>query len=244
MIGGLFASVGRRRVSRSALAAIPRAEPQQWERLCAALRARATARLVRVGEQLGASELSPADAQDLVARDLLLALDAYAAASKLLDDARTPPDLAGVLVLADIAEHRFAAAGARAQGHKPPHVPRRCFENPLHGPAAAESEHPRGGGKQRASKRVAARLGTDARRLPLCADCLRRLRAKQTLDVLVTPVTVRAKHGHVEGVPVPYYALPAAQSLWAATGFGSLPGSSDADLVTRVLRGEHRATDA
>jgi hypothetical protein len=40
--------------------------------------------------------------------------------------------------------------------------------------------------------------------------------------------------------PCRIYALPAAQSLWSATGFGCLPGSSDADLVARVLRGEYR----
>lgn len=225
-------------MSRSALGAIPRAEPEQWEALCAALRDRATTRLVRVGEQLGSSDLSPADPGDPLARDLSLALDAYAAASKLLDEARVPPDLAGVLVLADIADHRLQAARARAESRKPAHIPRRCFENPLHGPASAESGHPRAG-KQRTSKRSAMRVAPGAR-LPLCADCLRRLRAKQPPDVLVTPVTVRTRHGHVEGVPVPYYALPAAQSLWSATGFGSLPGSSDADLVARVLRGEYR----
>jgi hypothetical protein len=234
----LFAFGRQRRLTRSALAAIPRVEPERWQALCAILRSHATAQMVGVGERLGASELSPTDAEDLVSRDLVLALDAYAAAGKLLDEARTPPDLAGVLVLLDIAEHRHAAANARARGERPPHFPRRCYENPLHGPAAPESEHPRGG-KQRSAKRAALR-GVPTSQVPLCAACLHRRRAKQTPDSLVTPVTVRAKHGHVDGVPVPYYALPAAQSLWSATAFGCLPGSSDADLVARVLRGEYR----
>jgi hypothetical protein len=34
--------------------------------------------------------------------------------------------------------------------------------------------------------------------------------------------------------------VPHDRSIWAATGFGSLPGSSDAELVRRVLRGEYR----
>jgi hypothetical protein len=213
-------------------------ETQRWEALCSALRGRATARLVRVGELLGASELSPTDADDPVGRDLTLALDAYAAAGKLLDEARTPPDLAGVLVLLDISEHRHASANARAAGLRPQHFPHRCYENPLHGPAAAETDRARGG-KQRSSKRSAIR-GLPTSQKPLCADCLHRRRAKQMPDTLLTPITVRTKHGHVDGVPVPYYALPAAQSLWSATGFGCLPGSSDADLVARVLRGEYR----
>ncbi|MBS2963165.1 hypothetical protein KGA66_08920 [Actinocrinis puniceicyclus] len=223
----------------ASLDALPRLEPRLWASLCEGLRRQATARLVEVGERLGASQLSPAGSEDLATRDYMLALDAYTAAGKLLDEAATPPDFAGVLVLLDIAAHRFAAANARHQGKRPPHVPRRCFYNPLHGPAAHESDRPRGNGRKRSAVRGAPRT-----RLPVCAGCLHLLQSKQSPDVLVTPVTVRAGRGRVAGVPVPYYAVPAAQSLWSATGFGCLPGCSDADLVARVLRGESRRAAA
>jgi hypothetical protein len=61
------------------------------------------------------------------------------------------------------------------------------------------------------------------------------------------PITVKVRRKLITGVPVPYYALSAADSLWVATGFGTLPGFSDADLVAAVLRGEfrpHRASPA
>jgi hypothetical protein len=38
------------------------------------------------------------------------------------------------------------------------------------------------------------------------------------------------------GRTVPYYKVPVAWSVWAATGFGSL----QSDLVERILRGERR----
>jgi hypothetical protein len=61
-------------------------------------------------------------------------------------------------------------------------------------------------------------------------------------DVLVAPITVTRRRQRITGVPVPYFMVPADQSLWAATGYGTLPGHSDAELVARVLRGEHRGS--
>ena len=224
---------------------MPRIEPAGWAAKAAAVRARVAPRLVDVGELLGGSSLTAADANDQDIDDFLLALDAYAAAGKVFDDADGLLDLAGVFVLLDIAAARFRAASARHAGHKPPHVPRRCFLNPLHGAAAHEHEHHGKGG--RGGKRRGPRPAAAPRpRVPVCAECLRRLKANEMPDALVVPITMTARRKSITGVPVPYYLLAPDHSLWVATGFGAARGSSDADLVARVLRGEYRGarTDA
>ena len=214
--------------------------------MAAALRAEVAPRLVEVGEMLGGPSLAPTDANDQDIDDYLLALDAYAAAGKVFDDADGLLDLAGVSVLLDIAAARFHAARERHAGRKPQHPGRRCFQNPMHGAAVHEHEH-RGRRNGRGGKRGGPRQAAVARpSVPVCAECLRRLRAKQMPDALVVPITVTARRKSITGVPVPYYLLAPERSLWVATGYGSARGSSDADLVARVLRGEFRGarTDA
>jgi hypothetical protein len=220
---------------------VPRIEPAGWAAMAAALRARVEPRLVKVGEMLGGSPLPPTGSGDQDIDDYLLALDAYAAAGKVFDDADGLLDLAGVFVLLDIAAARFRAAAARRAGHKPQHPNRRCFLNPLHGAAAHEHDHQGKGG--RSGKRRGPRQAAAPRpRVPVCAECLRRLKANQMPDALVVPITMTARRKSITGVPVPYYLLAPEHSLWVATGFGAARGSSEADLVARVLRGEYRST--
>ncbi len=267
VFGGL-----RRRRSRTVL--LPRIEQARWDATAAALRARVERRLVQVGEQLGGSQpaATVGDDNKQAVDDYLLALDAYTAAGKVFDEAEGLLDLTGAFVLLDIATGHFNAAvaqsadgnghGTTTQGggqqtrkphkaHKPhrPPIPKRCFQNPLHGPAVHEHEHHRNGngGTRRSKGRAGDRRGAIQPVVPVCAECLRRVRAKQMPDVLVVPITVKVRRKLITGVPVPYYALSAADSLWVATGFGTLPGFSDADLVAAVLRGEfrpHRASPA
>ena len=223
-------------------AVVPRIDPARWADLCEALRVRVTARLIEVGELLGGSELSPTDSEGQVLQDYLLALDAHTAAGKLLDEAVDLPDLVGVSVLLDIATTHFEAAADRHAGRHPAHHAHRCFYNPLHNPAVNDPGPARGkGGKGgKGSKRRSSRPAQAGSTLPACAECLHRIRAKQTPDALVAPVTLNTRKGRITGVPVPYFLVPAGQSLWAATGYGTLPGHSDSDLVARVLRGEYR----
>ncbi|HEU5332295.1 MAG TPA: hypothetical protein VFU73_06020 [Actinocrinis sp.] len=218
---------------------VPRIEPAGWAAMAAALRARVEPRLVEVGEKLGGSPLPSHDANDQDMGDYLLALDAYAAAGKVFDDADGLLDLAGVFVLLDIAAARFRAAAVRRAGHRPQHASKRCFLNPLHGAAAHEHEH-HGKGARNGKRRDPRQAAAARPRVPVCAECLRRLKANQMPDALVVPITMTARRKSITGVPVPYYLLAPERSLWVATGFGSARGSSEADLVARVLRGEYR----
>lgn len=206
----------------------------RWSLLCLAIRADLEPRLVEVGERLAESDLTLRAGEEDATRDYLLALDAYAAAGKLLDEATEPPDLAGVAVLIDIAAAHFAAALARHVGRTAPHRRVQCFYNPLHGPASTGSDASR-----RPKKRVRQAVAQQAR-FPMCADCKHRARANEPLDVLPAAVTVRTGRRGRALVAVPYFAVPRERSLWTATGYGSLPGSSDAELVRRVLGGEYR----
>ncbi|MET8684247.1 hypothetical protein ABZV77_08525 [Streptomyces sp. NPDC004732] len=146
------------------------------------------------------------------------ALDAYAAAGTVLDSARGLPDLAGVLAL--VTEGRDALAGT------PDPLPL-CFFNPLHG---------------RAARTITWRpLGhRDQLRVAACADCARAVRERRAPEVLTD--TSEAGPG---GVPLPYFEVDAATSVWAATGYGSFIGGgdgghSDAEdgLARRVARGD------
>lgn len=139
------------------------------------------------------------------------ALDAYAAARTVLDGARGVPDLAGVFAL--IAEGRAALSGSAPAAALP-----LCFFHPLHGPAARRIPwRPLG---HREPLRVAA-----------CETCIRALRARRTPEVLTD---------RQDGRPVPYFEVPTADSLWAATGYGSLLGGDP--LAGRVQRGDFTRT--
>jgi len=155
------------------------------------------------------------------------ALDAYAAAGAVLDAARGIPDLAGVLAL--VAEGRDALVG-RADA-----LPL-CFFHPLHG---------------RAVRRLAWRpLGRrDALDVAACAACAAAVAEHRSPEVLTDSAA--------DGRRVPYFELPARESVWAATGYGSLVpraapssrgrrgGSGDGaaraaagGITERVLRGD------
>ncbi|NUP47472.1 MAG: hypothetical protein HOW97_09185 [Catenulispora sp.] len=213
-----------------------RVDPERWTALCGAIRARLEPRLVGVGEQLAASELSLRNGEEQATREYLLALDAYTAAGKLLDEAAEPAELGGVSALLDIAAAHFAVAIARHEGKPAPHRRSRCFYNPLHG-AASSAVDPSRKPKKRQRQAVGRGRGPA---VPMCADCRRRAQENLPLDILPAAVSVRVRRRTRALVEVPYFVVPQDRSIWAATGFGSLPGSSDAELVRRVMRGEYR----
>ncbi|MEU8785518.1 hypothetical protein [Streptomyces sp. NPDC048637] len=141
------------------------------------------------------------------------ALDAYAAAGTVLDRACGVPDLAGVFAL--VAEGRAALSAAPAAAALP-----LCFFHPLHGPAVRRIPwRPLG---RREQLRVAA-----------CETCLRAVRTRRAPEVLTD---------RRDGRPVPYFEVPAEDSLWAATGYGSLLRGTGDSLAGRVQRGDFTRT--
>ncbi len=144
-------------------------------------------------------------AADATTPGLSRALDAYAAAGTVLDGARGLPDLAGALALA--TEGRDALSGT------PSPLPR-CFFNPLHGRAAHHTNW----------RRLGRREGTRVAVCPTCATAVHTHRAPQSL----TDVSE-------DGRTIPYFEVPAERSVWAATGYGSLPGDG---MAGRVVRGD------
>ncbi|MDT7843739.1 hypothetical protein [Streptomyces justiciae] len=165
-----------------------------------ALRRRAEREVIALGESAQAADAANTPA-------LGRALDAYAAAAKVLDAAQDIPDLAGVLAL--VTEGRDALTNT-------PHPLPLCFFNPLHG---------------RATNRTTWRpLGRTARAqvatCPTCTTALRHHRAPETLT-------------DADGMP--YFEAPHEQSVWAATGYGSLLRGEDS-LTERVTRGDFTRT--
>lgn len=186
-----------------------------------ALRLRAGAEVIALGE---AVEDADAGSRPGLAR----ALDAYAAAGRVLDEARDIPDLAGVLAL--VAEGRDAFDG---RGGALP----LCFFDPLHGRAARRVDwRPLG---RRSALEVAA-----------CAACVSAVEEHRAPEVL-TDTTA-------DGRRVPYFEVPARESVWAATGYGSLvpspsptgaaeedggPVADRAGLAPRILEGGFHRPD-
>ncbi|TXS71369.1 hypothetical protein EAO76_21775 [Streptomyces sp. sk2.1] len=111
-------------------------------------------------------------------------------------------------VLALVAEGRSALAPA-------PGLPL-CFFDPRHGTAVRRTTWRPLGRRERVDVAV-------------CEDCDRALRARRSPQVLA----VRDR-----GRTVPYFEVPAARSLWAATGYGSLLSGPDDTLAARVGSGE------
>lgn len=226
--GGAVAWLWRRRRATQPFA-LPRhvftAAREQSEK---ALRARAQSEVLRLGEELRGLEASGSCDLDVLRQ----ALDAYAAAGRVLDDAQHLPDLAGVLAL--VTEGRDALAANQASKVKLAKQPKRkqgrgagerdgkagqaaplplCFFHPLHG---------------RAVKRTAWRpLGRrESLRVALCAACDRAVRGRHAPEALTDLY---------EGRELPYFEVPAEHSLWTATGFGSFGTES---LTARVQRGD------
>ncbi|MDA0564206.1 hypothetical protein LG943_07685 [Streptomonospora sp. S1-112] len=176
------------------------------------LRAEVERELVDLGERLAATTLAGGD--DRASADHAAALDAHDAAGRVLDGARGIDDLAGVRVLLHLGEDLLAAAAAHDGGRKAPAPRRHCFFNPLH----ATTTRP-----------VTWRAVGTTRRIKVhaCTDCAAAVRGHRA------PTALPVRH---DGERVPYYEVPAEDSVWAATGYGNL----SADLVQRVLRGDLR----
>ncbi|WP_235006053.1 hypothetical protein [Nocardiopsis sp. JB363] len=141
-------------------------------------------------------------------QDLSRALDARDAAARVHDRmvAEGPTLPDAVGVLVLLDLSEDALVGRRS--------PRRpCYANPLHGTETKPTQWREFGG----SRTI---------RVPLCAECARAVRGR------VRPTVLPAPH---DGEEIPYYEVPAEQSVWAATGYGTLRD----DLVERVLRGDH-----
>ena len=120
----------------------------------AELRRRAEAEVLALGEAAQAAGVSTTPG-------LQHALDAYAAAGRVLDEARGVPDLAGVLALTQ--EGRDALAGS-------PGLPL-CFFNPLHGRSALRT------GWRPLGRR-------DRLDVAVCQDCADALRDRRAPEVL------------------------------------------------------------
>ncbi|MFI8830989.1 hypothetical protein ACIGPN_08170 [Streptomyces afghaniensis] len=120
----------------------------------AELRHRAEAEVLALGEATQAADVSTTPA-------LQRALDAYAAAGRVLDEARGVPDLAGVLALAQEGRDALACS---------PGLPL-CFFDPRHGRAALRTGWRQLGRRDRLD--VAVCQG--------CADALRARRAPEVL---------------------------------------------------------------
>ncbi|MEY9930841.1 hypothetical protein ABH926_005488 [Catenulispora sp. GP43] len=221
-----------------------RVDPARWAVLCGAIRIRLEPHLVEVGERLAGSELSLRDDEEQAVREYRLALDAYAAAGKLFDEAAEPVELAGVSALLDIALTHFAVANARHEGKQSPHRRGRCFYNPMHG--AASHAGPDASHKPKKRQRrnsPSGRPSGPGSMVPMCAECRQRAQANLPLDILPAAVSVKTGRRSRALVEVPYFVVPHDRSIWSATGYGSLPGSSDAELVRRVTYGEYRSTE-
>lgn len=227
MAAGAFVLVRRRRgpapiSSPSLVLAAARSSDER------ALRRRAQEQLVAFGEELSGFEAGGSPGADS-AGELQHALDAYAAAGTVLDSARGLTDLAGVLAL--VTEGKESLRAVREPAARPPRKaltfrkqskqrrqqPRPtlpvCFFHPLHG---------------RADRRIRWRpLGRrEVLRIAACRDCANAVHEHRAPEVL------KDRHG---GREVPYFEVPADESLWAATGYGSL---GEETLTERVIRGD------
>ncbi|MEU4282384.1 hypothetical protein [Nocardiopsis dassonvillei] len=92
--------------------------------------------------------------------------------------------------------------------------PAHCFFDPRHV-----------GGK--AMVRWRAPASFDSVRVLACRECRKAVRAHRTPQSVLDSTGAR---------PLPYYSVPPEDSVWAATGYGTLVS----DLPARIMRGEHR----
>ncbi|RNL82312.1 hypothetical protein EFW17_19545 [Halostreptopolyspora alba] len=208
LLGGGYLFYRRRPPTLAPAVSFTNADEARYD----ALRSEVERELVRVGERLGEPPSSDQDTQTLA--HYQRALDAHHAAGRVLDGATTLADLAGVRVLVHTAEDELRASQYRREGRKPPAPRRHCYFNPLH---------------PTETKRIVWReLGSSrTMRVHACVECAKAVRDYHA------PVSLPVRH---EGRQVPYYEVPADESVWSATGYGNL---SD-DMVQRVLRGRAR----
>nr|WP_063747471.1 hypothetical protein [Kitasatospora sp. SID7827] len=116
--------------------------------------------------------------------------------------------------LADLAGVLALAAEGRAALTTEPRLPL-CFFDPRHDTAARRTTWRPVGRRERVDVAV-------------CEDCGQALKARRSPQVLAV---------RDEGRTVPYFEVPAARSLWAATGYGSLLSGPDDTLAARVGTG-------
>ncbi|MBW8802829.1 MAG: hypothetical protein JF587_03050 [Catenulisporales bacterium] len=192
----------------------------QWRTICADIRDRINPRILVVGDLLTSSEFDPDGDDQQTLDDYTLALDAHAAAGALADEAEHPPDLAGVLVLLDIAASRFTAALDRHAGRPVAARVFRCVENPLHGPAV---NVPKG----IADLRDWRPRRSKSRGYPHCAECLRRQRDRDGVDWLPAPISDPGAGRSGTILAVPYFEIVCPRTAWAATGYGNIRGEID-----------------
>ncbi|MFF0007986.1 hypothetical protein ACFYQT_31740 [Streptomyces tibetensis] len=147
--------------TRAALLRSRRSSPPVSELVFATARAADEARVRRRAEAEVLALGEAARAADVATPGLQQALDAYAAAGRVLDEARGLPDLAGALALAQ--EGQGALSGS-------PGLPL-CFFNPLHGRAA----------RRTAWRPLGRRDRLDVAVCDTCADALRDHRAPEVL---------------------------------------------------------------
>ncbi|NYH54703.1 MULTISPECIES: hypothetical protein [Nocardiopsis] len=177
---------------------------------------RAGRELVEVGERVGAAV--PAADDPTAVEALHQALDAHAAARRVYDglpEEGALADIAGVLVLLDAAEDHINRAVRPSGRRRSTPVRSHCYANPLHGTVTKMTRWREFGGRGDVT-------------VPLCAPCAGAVRDRRR------PTVLPARH---RGREVPYYEVPAEESVWAATGYGTLRK----DLVDRILRGDHEA---
>ncbi|WP_017588586.1 hypothetical protein [Nocardiopsis ganjiahuensis] len=175
---------------------------------------RAGEEVVELGERL--SQAAPTSG-DGAAEALHRALDAHAAARRVYDrlpDTGALEEIAGVLVLLDMAEDHLDRATRPVGRQRSAPLRSHCYANPLHGTVTKVTKWREFGGRNDI-------------RVPLCAPCAKAVRDRQR------PTVLSARY---RGREVPYYEVPAEESVWAATGYGALRE----DLVERVLRGDRR----
>ncbi|WP_329124977.1 hypothetical protein [Streptomyces sp. NBC_01465] len=207
---------------------------EEWEAAYERLQRISAERVAAVGDILREAELPVGEAEldAVVRRDYQWALDAFAAAGKVLDEAGDLPDLAAAAVLAERALERFAAVHARLAGAAhPPKPAERCYYNPLH--AAAERPHRP---ERRSAKRRIRPRGAAADRRPGCASCRKAILAGQAPDVLPALIPVKVSRLRRVRVLVPYYSVPQKWSLWSLSACGAYGD----EWPALVLRGEHR----
>ena len=162
---------------------------------------RAQSAVLKLGEAIDAAELSATSAR--ARASWRAALDHYDVASRIMDRQHSPADAVGALVLAERGEAALQAA-VKGRGWSPG---RRCYFNPLHGPATTTATWSDGG---RSVK------------VPSCEACTRALRAGQEPPDILDFVA--------DGEPRHYFRLDLG--AWSRTGFGAL----DPDLLPQLLR--------
>jgi hypothetical protein len=205
----VFSSLRRRRERRL----LEQREKEQLEEV----RELALEDLVALGDDLRTLDLDVEmpNAAPGAKDDYVTALGCYERATKDLDRARRPQELASVTSALEEGRHAIACTRARLDGREPPARRPPCFFDPRHGPSARDVEWGPPGGALRP--------------VPACAEDARRI--DQGMEPLARQIIV-------EGRPVPYWDAPYYYGPWAGGYFGgSAGGFFEGMLLGSVLSG-------